>query len=281
MSLDGIEAFLSGEDAESIKQRLKVVRDTGMYSVVLLAVSEAGKPEPVGSGTLVSVNATHYVLTARHVWERSLKLYPTVGITLRTGAGHKLLLDRRAVVPFGPPCPTPETEVGPDLVFLRIPDFYVGTVEAYGGVFYNLSIPESSVPATERLETWFLLGAPASLAALSDNHASMELRGSEVAVSTPQIDGGSDFLDARTNVADLPSHKSLGGVSGGGLWKVLLYETPQGAGDSIALLRGVAFWQFPPESNHRVVRCHSVDKIRAAAEQLCYDAALTPIEVLS
>lgn len=268
MSLDAIEAFLNGEDAESIDERMKVVRDTAMYSVVLLAVSEAGRPEPVGSGTLVSVCGTHYVLTARHVWERGLKTAPTLGITLRTSADHKLLIDRRTIVESGPACPSPKTENGPDIVFLRIPDFYVRRIEAYGGVFYNLSIPESSVPAPERLESWFLLGAPGSLAVKTEIHASMELRGSEVSVSIPSVGGSLDFVDARANVSDLPSTKSLGGVSGGGLWKVILYETPKGAVDSIALLRGVAFWEFPPESNHRVVRCHSIEKIKAEANQL-------------
>ena len=86
MNLDAIEAILNGSDTESTNGRLNIVRDMVMYTVGIFAEldSEQGvKLNFIGSGTLVSINNSHYIMTAHHVWEIILKTAARLGITLR------------------------------------------------------------------------------------------------------------------------------------------------------------------------------------------------------
>jgi hypothetical protein len=139
----------------------------------------------------------------------------------------------------------------------------VGTIKAFK-VFYNLSISETIPPRAEHIEAWFLMGAPECLGTYSQKHASIELRGTEVVVQKTFENQSFDYLDAKIKVSDLPSPKTLGGVSGGGLWKVLLFDSPSdGKIQSVTMLRGVVFWEFPLQNDNRVVRCHGIESIRS------------------
>jgi hypothetical protein len=271
MSLDAIEAILNGSDTESTNGRLNIVRDIGMYAVGLFVELDSGQGVEVrfaGSGTLVSVDKSHYILTARHVWEKVLQPAPRLGITLRISVDHRFYMDTKTIVPFGPPKPSHWSESGPDIVFLRIPDVHVGTIKA-SKVFYNLSINEPTPPNAAHIEAWFLMGAPGCLGTYFKKHASIELRGIEVVVQKAFESQGFDYFDAMVKVSDLPSPKTLGGVSGGGLWKVLLFDSPSGRGiESVVMLRGVAFWEFPLKNDNRVVRYHGVESIRSVARDI-------------
>jgi hypothetical protein len=272
VTLDDIEAVLDGTAPKAREAMFKIVRDTGLCAVGLFAVSISKQGEELrlaGSGTLVSVGGLHYILTARHVWEDALKSASKIGITLKTKVDHSFLMDTQTVVPFGPARANEWSESGPDIVLLRIPEAHVGTIEAAGRSFYNLSISEPAPPNVERLVTWVLIGAPECRGKFSARHASIEMRGSEVAIQNRQQSGGFDTIDGLVKVSDLPDPKSLGGVSGGGLWKVHLFDLPSmGVIDSVAILEGVAFWQFPVQNNHRTVRCHGPESIRSLAREV-------------
>jgi hypothetical protein len=59
--------------------------------------------------------------------------------------------------------------------------------------------------------------------------------------------------------------KSLGGVSGGGLWKVKIFiDHSTGKPDWVLDLEGVAFWGFPIDGTKAIVRCHALESIRSA-----------------
>jgi len=65
-----------------------------------------------------------------------------------------------------------------------------------------------------------------------------------------------------TTAADAP--KSFGGVSGGGLWRILAYISPTtGKIDWLQRLKGVAFYEFPPKDGGRVLRCHGPSSLSA------------------
>lgn len=271
MSLDNIEGILNGMDAKSIDERFKIVRDTGMCSVCLFAESKTKngvRLDFTGSGTLVSVESSHFILTARHVWDEILKSASRLGITLRIKDDHSFFIDTMAIIPFGPPGLEKWSESGPDIILLRIPDIHVGTIKAFR-VFYNLTIPESSAPRADYLETWFLMGAPGCLGEYTQTHASIQNRGQEVVVKSTFENLNFDYLDVMVKVSDLPRTKTLGGVSGGGLWKVLLFDSPSDGGiESIAILRGIAFCEFPLLNDNRVVRCHGIESIRSIAREI-------------
>jgi hypothetical protein len=271
MNLDAIEAILNGSDTESTNGRLNIVRDMVMYTVGIFAEldSEQGvKLNFIGSGTLVSINNSHYIMTAHHVWEIILKTAARLGITLRMNVDHQFYMDTKTIVPFGPPKQADWSESGPDIVFLRIPDLYVGTIKAFK-VFYNLSISETIPPRAEHIEAWFLMGAPGCLGTYSQKHASIEIRGTEVVVQNKFESQAFDYLDAKIKVSDLPSPKTLRGVSGGGLWRVLLSDSPSGGKiQSVTMLRGVAFWEFSLQNDNRVVRCHGIESITSLVGEI-------------
>jgi hypothetical protein len=263
MSLDTIEALLTESNPRFAEGQVKIVKSISMYSVAIFATSRTGREEVLsfaGSGTLVYHGGAHHILTALHVWEEGFGHSSKLGISLRNGVYHRFFMDRETIIPLGPPKPSNWSEAGPDFVLLRIPDIHVGTIKA-NKVFYNLSIAEPTPPNVEHIKAWFLIGAPACLGTFLQKTARVGFRGFHVGFR--QVPG---FIEALVNVADLPSSQSVEGVSGGGLWKVLLYESSPGEPvESVAILRGVAFWEFPLEDNTRVVRCHGIDCIRSLA----------------
>lgn len=269
MSLDDIEAVLDGNAPDSGERMHKIVRETGFSAVGLFAISgppASEKLELAGSGTLVAVGGLHYILTARHVWEERLKSAKKLGLTIRSKLNHNFPIDVQAIVVSGPSPADQWSEVGPDIVFLKIPEIHVGSIEAAGRVFYNLSAPEAKMPPGNRLVISMLIGAPESMGKFSPRHASIQMRGSETAIQGRFEKDGFDYLDGLVNVTELPGDQTLGGVSGGGLWKVELYESPKGTEiETIAILQGVAFWEFPVSNGHRVVRCHGIGSVKKAA----------------
>jgi hypothetical protein len=274
MNADGIEAVLDGKAPESEEQMLRIVRDTGLSAVGLFAITDDTSGERLGlagSGTFVSVSGLHYILTARHVWEERLKQARKLGITIRTRLDHCFPIDIKTICEFGPPSSRHWSEIGPDIVLLRIPDVHVGSIEAAGRVFYNLSVPEMQMPHRNRVIISMLIGAPGSMGKFSSRHASIQMRGSEATIQNGFEKDGFDYVDALVNVSNLPGDQSLRGVSGGGLWKVALYESSQGESiETAATLQGVAFWEFPVRSGHRVVRCHGTESIKRAVA--CVDS---------
>ncbi len=214
-----------------------------------------------GSGTLVQIGAVHYILTARHVWQEVLRVSHRLGVTLRENVDHSHLIDVSAVIPIGPVQSAVWTEKGPDIALLQIPDAYVGAIKAFK-VFYSLSILEPSLPPGSYIQAWFLMGIPGCTGTFTQKHASVEHLGAEVGFLGSKMNEAFDLCDENFNVSQLPPPKSLGGMSGEGLWKVYLYEAPTEDGfDSVEVLAGTAFWQFALKGKNRIVRCHGIKSL--------------------
>ncbi len=236
-----------------------------MYSIGLFAVKASPQGDALrlaGSGTLVLIDGIHYILTALHVWHDVLKVSNQLGVTLREIVDHRHLIDISTIVPIGPVQGPQWTERGPDIVLLRIPDVYVGAIKAFK-VFYNLSNDEPAPPPGNSLQTWFLMGVPGCTGTYTQNHASVEHIGAEVGFLNSKIDEPWDLCDVNFNASFLPPPKSVGGMSGGGLWKIFLHDAPTSDGfDCVEVLAGVAFWQFALDGTNRKVRCHGTESLR-------------------
>lgn len=274
MNLDEIESFLKSADAASEQKRLRIVRSIGMYSVGLFAVKASPQGDALslaGSGTFVQIDGAHYILTARHVWHEVLRVSNQLGVTLRETDDHRHLIDMSTVVPIGPAVGPPWTENGPDIVLLRVPDAYVGAIKAFK-VFYNLSAEEPSPPRGDSLQTWFLMGVPSCTGVFSPTHASVEHIGAEVGFLGSQATEPWDLCDVNFNASQFPFPRSVRGMSGGGLWKIYLFEAPTSDGfDSVEVLAGVAFWEFKLNGSNRRVRCHgtkSITKLKLLADEI-------------
>jgi len=240
-----------------------IVRDIGSFSVALFGISNSTGDERLtfcGSGTLVSSGDFRYILTATHVWTKKLRAAEQLALTFVEGASHRFAIDTQTVTPdisFGPGA---MEEWGPDFCFLRIPPAYVGRIEVYK-TFYNLDKRREHA-LTSQLERdagpCVLMGSPSELFdELSDKHANWQFPGWFSRIQDVHSREGFDYLDVGVDLSlsEIPS--SFGGVSGGGLWQVLIGRSTQ-TGDFLwkRNLEGVAFYASPAVAGRRIIRCH-------------------------
>ena len=246
----------------------RIIRFVGQFTVALFGVfgSQSGaRLQLAGTGTLVAVGDSHYILTARHVWERVLKAAQRVGITLKENVDHEFLMYAESIAAVGPEPPGDFTEWGPDIVFLRIPAEHVGTIGAYQ-TFFNLSRARAIVSRAE-LQTWVLMGTPSVLGTFTERHANLQICGFFVwGNAERQVRGEFDYIDVGVDASLSEVPADFGGVSGGGLWSVLISRSESAALgiDWSATLQGVAFYQSALVEGRRTIRCHGERSIEAA-----------------
>jgi len=143
-----------------------------------------------------------------------------------------------------------------------LPPSKVATIKAGQGVFYNLDKRRDAALANEpdiNMGLWVLMGAPAASAELTPTHAALEFMGGFTTVHEVHTRDGFDYLDvgADLSIPDVPP--TFGGVSGGGLWQVLMKRATTGefSWEHKGLnLEGLAFYEFPPADGRRIIRCH-------------------------
>ncbi|MCU1305881.1 MAG: hypothetical protein JWN45_576 [Acidobacteriaceae bacterium] len=247
------------KDSDELKH--EIVRDIGSFAVALLAVFPSPQGDMLrlaGSGTLVNFGEDHAILTAAHVWEEVLKSAAKFGITVTENIDHRFLIDTNAIVPLRLQKPTGWNEWGPDIVLLRIPNEFVGKINAHKS-FYHPTIDGIAKFDSNHVEMWMLMGAPSEFGKFTQNHADLEMQGTFLGDEIPHERNGFDYLDFRISVPSPGVPQSFGGVSGGGLWKVMLYYSNkiQWARN----LEGVAFFELPIEAGKRTVRCHGPETV--------------------
>ena len=261
-SLDEIRAMLLGTG----ELRQNIVRSLGSSTVALFAVFDDHGTDLlklVGSGSLVIIDGFHYILTAAHVWEY-IQSAVRLGITLTDNISHKHLIDVAAIVPTTlKPDASAWNEWGPDLALLRIPSEHIGGIKAFL-VFEDVKAPPRPLNV-ECLEGWVVMGTPGELGTFTQIHADVQITGRFVEPQ-PQDHGEYDYFDFEMDSSSPGMPRSWGGVSGGGLWRVLVYDSPEtGKIDWAQRLKGVPFWEFPIKNGYRVVRSHGSKSIGAMA----------------
>lgn len=255
--VDELEAVLQ-DPSTGFQQAL--VQDAGMFTVALLPISRGGTIEKGATGTLVSFQGCHYILTAAHVAEK-LKGRDTakIAVTLRADVDHRYLIDKNYIQWFGPAKPEKWKEWGPDIALLRIPAIDAKNIEGAGrGAFLNLSKARTlPLRDVKYPQCRVLMGVPAVLSNYSDpHHADLCLNGIIVppGKEPAQERGAFDYIDL--DLGFHPVHAipdgNLKGVSGGGLWRFHFYKNATtGKFESLRVLEGVAFFGLPP-----ILRCH-------------------------
>jgi len=259
-----IESELRADPSEL---RERIVRDVGSFTVALLAVTGSGPAERLqfaGTGTLVTDKVSHFILTAKHVWDEILSKAVGVGITLKPDTEHKFFIPREAIVISGPAAPPTWNEWGPDLVFLRVPPEFLGTINAVK-VFYGINGPAKVKIQQEigAVELHLLMGTPKEKGQFTDTFADLQITGMLQNIFRKLEKEGWDYVDLDMDLSLAYVPRNFGGVSGGGLWEILVYRLPGSSKTAwLGTLEGVAFYQFPPENNHSIVRCHGLNSIR-------------------
>jgi hypothetical protein len=232
----------------------KITRGLGNFTVALLAISGVPEqPKLAGTGTLLTVGGAHFILTARHVWERKLKDADQIGITLKPDVNHRFGINRRDVAVFGLPKPDAWNEWGPDLMLLRIPAENVGSIAAVK-VFLNVDKPPRKI---ERQVAFVqvLMGAPGAFSRVTGADVDLQITGMFLGPETQHERDGFDYLDYQMNLK-FPVPRTFGGVSGGGVWQVYLYYSETGEIVWNESLHGVAFYELDVVNEHRPIRCH-------------------------
>jgi trypsin len=248
---------------DSLELRESIVRSIGSSTVALFAVFNSNRSELLklaGTGTLVTDEDYHYILTAAHVWEESLKSAASLGITRSDNITHRYLIDIHNLVPtIVKPDASKWNEWGPDLALLKIPSVLVGEIEAIQ-VFEHLKAPPKRLIA-EGLECWVAMGTPAELGTFTENYADVQISGDFVNQQR-LYRGDHDYWDFAVDTAQHGAPKNFGGYSGGGLWRVVVYcSSETGKIDWSQRLKGLIFWQFPIVNDHRIIRAHGPKSI--------------------
>jgi len=248
--------------SETSGLRDRIVRNLGDFTVALFGIS--GRPDETlrfaGTGTLVLVEGRLFILTALHVWEEVLKSADRIGITMKEHVVHRTVIERAAVVAYGPPKPPSWSERGPDIVLLSVPTEDMGRISAYRS-FWNLT-GRVDVNA-EVLEMRVLMGTPAALGTITEKNADLQINGMFLGPETMCTIGSFDYLDYEIDHSFPGVPRKLGGVSGGGIWFVWLYWADEKV-DWKMSLHGVAFYGLPINEQRSILRCHGAQSIYAA-----------------
>lgn len=256
-----IEATVRG----SAELRQRMVCDIGTFTIALFAVydsKEGDVLELAGTGTLVAVAGSHFILTAAHVWKKKLKSAAKMGITLPAEINHRYLIDIQCIVPVGPEAPPIWNEWGPDIILLQVPAEYVGEIKARRD-FYEAAVDGNMSVTVDCLETHVLMGTPEASGKFTRTHADVEINGILPLNVKSYIEReGFDYSDLEIDISTAGAPESFGGVSGGGLWKILVYQSQEsGKIEWRRSLEGVAFYQSDAKDGNRIVRCHGPKSI--------------------
>lgn len=238
---------LPSELTAQVHQRIR------FHSVAMLLVP-VGSADPVCcSGTLALINGVAGILTAQHVWSR---IEQASRVALVVGR-QPYYIDSRVLRSFGPVGQDGVLDPGvtaPDLAFVRIPPPTCRDLEAYGKVFYSID-PRRDDPKLDLFaETgfWILAGSPQALYD-PQSGATPSLLYDTTVEKRVEV-GDFDYLFVNLNLPQNPEiPRTYKGVSGGGLWRVSFWLSPDRTAFAVAnpkrdiLLSGVAFYQTGEE----------------------------------
>jgi hypothetical protein len=243
--------------SEGTIPNLEAASFIGKHTVAFL-LPDLGAAGGVGlkaSGSLVSFDQRHFVLTATHVWA-ALQKSPIIHFSAIADITHRVDIPREALTAY----PLDDNlekaltagkklkEFDADLTLLELhPADYQNMKNRFS--FFLLE----REPHAE-INDWVIIGAPGVLAQrdVSEiNTLSFEIRAIFVETLTQEADRDSlDFLRALPYQDPNSPIQNYQGMSGGGLWSVAYYpDKPVGERYDVFLI-GVIFWQ-----NDREIRC--------------------------
>jgi len=248
--------------------------DLELHLVALAGVDESSPTPrlvPAGSGTLVRIDAHHYVLTAGHVWAEVLAGFPMVAISAREDG--VVTIPRDALTSKWMWYET-APEWGPDLALLQLAPSDAKRLERRK-VFLNLREHRNRWlidPLEVDWGVWAVTGMLGNLSIVTQVpeqrmiHAEIQVRAFFSGVDAQHERDGYDYLDLGVDRTDAPVQElvaregdtTFGGMSGGGLWQIPIHRDATGAivWDGAKHLRGVAFWESAPHDRRQEIRGH-------------------------
>lgn len=217
----------------------------------------------IGSGTLVDFNSSSCILTAQHVID-ALPKKGTLGFVISEKL-HKYVLNVQnlSTIKVGK---GKDDCTGPDLGIIVLPQPTIGNIRAHKS-FYNINNKRDWMlksPPETNLGVWCICGIPDIETKVIEPQkgfnrvkAFLEFCGFG-GISKEYNIKKYDYFDFEVQYNDRTgSPLSFQGVSGGGLWQVIIAQKPN---DELimkeAILSGVAYYQTELVDNKRTIKCH-------------------------
>jgi hypothetical protein len=229
----------------------------GKHTVAFLLPDQSapGGVRLKASGSLVTFNQRHFILTANHVWAE-LRKSPIVQYSAIADISQDVKMPREALTPY-----VLNDDLDKDLGAgkkLKEFDPDLTLLELHPADYRKLQIRSSFFPlereADGQMNDWVTIGAPGVLAKKDSreiNTLSFEIRAIflDTLTQEPERDGldflrGLPYEDLNSPVQDYR------GMSGGGLWSLSYYPDKLAGERYEVFLIGVIFWQKDKE-----IRC--------------------------
>ena len=225
----------------------------------------------VGSGTLVAWKGKIGILTASHVIEEG-NIADAAVLRLAGNEGEVWEIDvsRSNILTIGQYSEASASD-GPDIAVIELPqaDSRVQLLKARKS-FYNLEKEPGSRIEIVKDDCGLLalsgtLGETRSSLGISSGVDGVRYDGF-VGYCSHRVYfsvGEYDYFDVTVRYDPEILPESYGGMSGGGLWKIPVFQEPDGEVTTrSALLAGVNFYQFSPDAPDRgKIRCHGVNSV--------------------
>jgi len=110
---------------------------------IVLPEKQQSRPRPIGSGTFVEIEGTHYILTAAHVWHKARES-EKIGLVLTDYQSSFMVL--RDAIPYQELWDGKVSEWGPDITLLKLAPSDVATIKAHKS-FLNLAQQKEALAA--------------------------------------------------------------------------------------------------------------------------------------
>lgn len=222
----------------------------------------------IGSGTLIDLSGKKCILTAQH----AIDAFPkegNIGFIISERL-HKYLLDVQSLtmVKIGK---GGNDRLGPDLGIIVLPQNHIGNIKAYKS-FYNIEKNRDRMinsPPANDMGVWCISGIPDIETKVVEPKSGfdqvkvfLEFCGFGEIGNQYEI-GEYDYFDFEVQYNDqTDSPISFGGVSGGGLWQVIIAQKENGElVMKEVILSGVAFYQTELAGNKRTIKCHGRNSV--------------------
>jgi hypothetical protein len=218
----------------------------------------AGERQHIGTCTFVSTHGARFLLTAAHVWDTIENQKLDLSLRLQREP-VPLRVPRESIEPtrHGP---IGRAIDGPDLAFLRLPDFLADKVEVHKA-FYDLDRRAASPRPLPPNPYWVFAGAPQAYDRPQGPQTEMRFMIVASSIIRTHKSQGYDYVDV---VLDPDSPVGLppnfGGVSGSGLWQVPLQFSRVANPVGLPHLSGVAYYEQRDSTGGgtRFIRCHGI-----------------------
>lgn len=246
------------------------------YSIGMVNVIENESTEDallIGSGTLINVGGIHGILTAEHVID-ALPSHGEIGFIISEKL-HKFSLRTQALKKFTIAKAKNPAE-GPDIGFLVLPDAILGQIKALKS-FYNVEKREGIAdnPPNTDLGVWCLCGFPEVLTRHEGPDKGFEkvkgfmgFCGFGGVLHQYTLDNF-DYFDFEVLYNEnTQTPISFGGVSGGGLWQVIIAQKDnRELIPKEIILSGIPFYETERAEDRRQIKCHGRKSIYQIANE--------------